>query len=56
MAEALALGDHIGVMEGGRLIWHGTPQAIVECADARVRALVDSVLSFPRPDTRVRPG
>jgi osmoprotectant transport system ATP-binding protein len=38
MAEALTLGDHIGVMEGGRLIWHGTPQAIVECADARVRA------------------
>jgi osmoprotectant transport system ATP-binding protein len=45
MAEALALGDRVGVMDGGRLIWHGTPAAIAECEDARVRALVESV--FP---------
>jgi osmoprotectant transport system ATP-binding protein len=44
MAEALTLGQHIGVMENGHLIWHGTPSAIVECEDTRVRALVDSVL------------
>lgn len=44
MAEALALGDHVGVMERGRLIWCGTPQRIVESDDARVRALLDSVL------------
>ena len=44
MAEALALGDRIGVMEGGRLIWAGTPQQIVESDDARVRALLESVL------------
>ena len=56
MAEALTLGDRIGVMEGGRLIWLGTPQAIVECGDARVCALLDSVLSLPRPATRVSPG
>ncbi len=56
MAEALALGDHIGVMKDGQLIWRGTPQEIVECPDSRVRALVDTVLSFPRPEARVRPG
>ena len=48
MAEALALGDRIGVMEGGRLIWVGTPQQIVESDDARVRALLESVLPLPR--------
>jgi osmoprotectant transport system ATP-binding protein len=45
MSEALTLGDHVGVMDGGRLIWHGTPDAIAECQDARVRPLVESV--FP---------
>jgi len=48
MAEALALGDRIGVMEGGRLIWVGTPQQIVESDDARVRALLESVLPLSR--------
>jgi osmoprotectant transport system ATP-binding protein len=55
MAEALALGDHIGVMDGGRLIWHGTPAAIAECQDARVRALVELVLPVTRADTPPRP-
>ena len=48
MAEALALGDSIGVMEAGRLIWVGTPQQIVESDDPRVRLLLDSVLPLPR--------
>ena len=42
MAEALTLGDRIGVMDGGRLIWRGTPQAIARvrgCARARARRL-----------------
>jgi osmoprotectant transport system ATP-binding protein len=53
MAEAMALGDRIGVMDGGRLIWHGTPQAIVECQDGRVRAFVDSAFVAPPFETRV---
>jgi osmoprotectant transport system ATP-binding protein len=44
MAEALALADGIGVLEDGRLIWSGTPQAIAESDDSRVRALVESVV------------
>ena len=47
MGEALALGDHVGVMDGGFLIWHGTPQATLECEDERVRALLDSVGPLP---------
>jgi len=44
MSEALALADGIGVLEDGRLIWKGTPQAIAESDDSRVRALVESVV------------
>jgi len=44
MAEALALADRIGVLDEGRLIWCGTPQAITESDDLRVRALVESVV------------
>ena len=44
MAEALALADRIGVLDDGRLIWCGTPQAIAGSDDRRVRALVESVL------------
>lgn len=56
MAEALTLADRIGVMDGGRLVWCGTPQAIVECEDPRVRALVDSVLPLPRSGVRLGPA
>jgi osmoprotectant transport system ATP-binding protein len=52
MSEALTLGDHVGVMDGGRLIWHGTPDAIAECQDARVRPLVESVFPLTRSDLR----
>ena len=47
MAEALALADRIGVLDDGRLIWCGTPQAIAESDDPRVRALVvDAAVGF----------
>ena len=54
VSEALALGDHVGVMEGGRLIWHGTPAAIADADDARVRALVDAVLPLSPAETPPR--
>jgi osmoprotectant transport system ATP-binding protein len=44
MAEALTLADRIGVLDEGRLIWSGTPKAIGESDDPRVRALVESVV------------
>jgi osmoprotectant transport system ATP-binding protein len=53
MAEAMLLGDRIGVMEEGRLIWCGRPQAILECADPRVRQLVESVMPL---GAGARPG
>jgi osmoprotectant transport system ATP-binding protein len=56
MAEALALGDRIGVMEAGRLIWGGTPQAIFETGDARVRALLEAALPVPRSNTPTGPA
>ncbi len=42
MAEAIALADRIGVMEGGRLIWCGPPRAIHEADDPIVRQFVES--------------
>ena len=51
VSEALALGDCVGVMEGGRLIWHGAPEAIGDAGDPRVRALVESAF----PVTRAEP-
>jgi osmoprotectant transport system ATP-binding protein len=56
MAEALALGDQIGVMDGGRLIWSGTAREIADCRDARVRALVDAVVPLQRSDSPARPA
>jgi len=47
IAEALALADRIGVLDEGRLIWCGTPQAITESDELRVRALVESVVPLP---------
>ncbi len=42
MAEAMTLGDRIGVMDEGRLIWCGPPAAISNAADLRVRRLVEA--------------
>ena len=53
MAEAMTLADRIGVLDAGRLIWTGTPQAIPGCEDPRVRELLDAVVvggrSHPTP-------
>jgi osmoprotectant transport system ATP-binding protein len=43
MAEAMALGDRVGVMDNGRLIWCGRPAAILTSDDPRVRQLIESV-------------
>ena len=48
MTEAMTLADRIGVIDEGRLIWIGAPQAIAACEDPRVRTLVDAV-TLPAP-------
>jgi osmoprotectant transport system ATP-binding protein len=40
MAEAIALGDRIGVLDAGRLIWCGPARSILESDDPRVRPFV----------------
>jgi osmoprotectant transport system ATP-binding protein len=47
MTEAMALGDRIGVIERGRLIWCGTPQQIAVSTDPYVRGLVDAATVPP---------
>ena len=42
MAEAITLADRIGVMDRGRLIWCGEPQAIAGADDPLVHCLVDA--------------
>jgi len=44
MSEALALADGVGVLDTGRLIWSGPPDAIAASDDVRVRALVETTL------------
>ena len=50
MAEAMTLGDRIGVMDSGRLIWCGPPQAIVTSEDARVKQLLEAAMPLWRAD------
>jgi osmoprotectant transport system ATP-binding protein len=47
MAEAIALADRIGVLDGGRLIWSGPARSILQAEDDRVRRLVEAV-TLPR--------
>lgn len=49
IGEAMALGDRVGVIDAGRLIWIGPPQDIAGCDDPRVRTLVDAVAIVPPP-------
>jgi osmoprotectant transport system ATP-binding protein len=42
MAEAMTLADRIGIMDRGRLVWCGEPQAIIEADHPLVRRLVDT--------------
>jgi osmoprotectant transport system ATP-binding protein len=44
MAEAMALGDRIGVMDDGQLIWSGPARTILGVEDPRVRRFVESVM------------
>ena len=43
MAEALALGDRIGVMDDGQLIWSGSAHALMESDDPRVQRFVETL-------------
>jgi osmoprotectant transport system ATP-binding protein len=47
MAEAMILGDRIGVMDGGRLVWCGASRSILESSDPRVRQLVEAAMPPP---------
>jgi len=53
MAEAMVLGDRIGVIDRGRLIWCGPPCDIGAATDPRVRELIDATTVVPSasPDT-----
>jgi osmoprotectant transport system ATP-binding protein len=44
VAEAFALGTHVGVMDAGELIVFDTPACVAASRDGRVQALVDAPL------------
>src|SRR5260221_71288 len=48
MGEAFALGDRVGVLDGGRLFALDTPSAVAASADGRVRQLLDALPAMPR--------
>jgi osmoprotectant transport system ATP-binding protein len=54
MAEAMTLADRIGVMDRGRLIWCGEPQAIADAGHPLVGRLVDAATP-PRLRAHTRP-
>jgi ABC-type sugar transport system ATPase subunit len=43
LREALLLGDRIGFMDGGRLVWMGTPQEFRTGSDPRIAAFRESL-------------
>ena len=43
LREALLLGDQIGFMDGGRLVWMGTPQEFRTGSDPRIAAFRESL-------------
>ena len=47
LTEALALGDRLGVLEEGRLIWCDSPDTIFESEDPHVRRLLDATNVMP---------
>ncbi len=55
MNEALGLGDRIGVMDAGRLVACDSPDAILDSADPRVRALLNTSRRRVREQTRQDP-
>jgi osmoprotectant transport system ATP-binding protein len=42
MGEAFALGSHVGVLDGGRLVAYDTAEAVARSSDPHVRRLIDS--------------
>jgi osmoprotectant transport system ATP-binding protein len=48
MGEAFALGDRVGVLDGGRLIAHADATAVARSEDPRVRQLLDAIPAVPR--------
>jgi osmoprotectant transport system ATP-binding protein len=53
MGEAFALGDRVGVLDGGRLVAFDRPATVARSADPRVRQLLDAVPAIPRSDADI---
>ncbi len=49
MGEAFALGDRVGVIDGGRLIVCDRPAAVAASTEPLVRQLLDALPAIPRP-------
>ena len=47
LAEAFALGDRVGVLDGGELVAFDTPSRVLASQDPRVRILIDAVPPLP---------
>jgi osmoprotectant transport system ATP-binding protein len=47
IGEALALGSHVGVIDGGALLAYDTPARISQISDPRIRAFVAAQPSRP---------
>jgi osmoprotectant transport system ATP-binding protein len=52
MAEALRLGDRLGVVDEGRLIWCDQPDKVFASDDPRVRLLLDGTAIVSRGGDR----
>ena len=52
IAEAFALGQRVGVIDGGELVVYDTPSRVASSADPRVRALIDALPPLPAPGSR----
>jgi hypothetical protein len=48
MGEAFALGDRVGVLEGGRLIAYDRPELVAASREPLVRRLLDALPVVPR--------
>jgi osmoprotectant transport system ATP-binding protein len=48
MGEAFALGDRVGVLEGGRLIANDRPEVVAASREPLVRKLLDAMPVMPR--------
>ena len=55
MGEAFALGDRVGVIEGGRLVVCDRPEVVADSREPLVRQLLDALPAIPRTSTIARP-